>query len=156
MASCTDIALSTPALGPFGSPDVVSATVATSWKKPRIWLLYEMCAHAPDWLGTPSLWLYFLIKTSSVQASLPRYNWPWYQNKSSRWCYPAYDQGRSSWPPCHLPRNERIITLLVIGLMLFYWYESARLPVGKAGILFTAQLMRNPLLLQVKVFVASS
>ena len=46
--------------------------------------------------------------------------------------------------------------MLVIGQMPFCQYESARLPFGSAGILGTAQFMRNTFLIEMKVFVASS
>ena len=46
--------------------------------------------------------------------------------------------------------------MLVIGHMPFCQYESARLLIGNAGIMDTAQFRRDPFILETKVFVESS
>ena len=43
--------------------------------------------------------------------------------------------------------------MLVIGQMPFCQYESACLPIGNAGILGTAQFMRDPFIIETKVFL---
>ena len=87
--------------------------------------------------------------TTSIKMALK-------SNSYSRGYHPANNQTRLSWPPCHLPRNKGIITLLVIGHMPFCQYESARLLIGNAGIMDTAQFRRDPFILETKVFVESS
>ena len=135
-------------------------TEATLWKKPRIWLLYEIkCSHAPTWPSTPSLWLYLLDKTSLVQVSRPRYNWPWYLSSSSRGCirrkikatfheiHVIFSVIKESPPWLQLGRcpsastNQRVFQLAT----WTYWARPS-----------SAQFMRKSFLLETKVFVASS